>query len=235
MGTLFISLLAGSTLLLGCATAVDTGDDTAAVPDDAGGGSDTALRPGYDSSYLQPDASTSDPDGNVDTDASTGSSACSFSGVLAKFDFTGEPGSQASTVATSSAPGITAGSLSRSGTITAASGSNSMNGSGWPTSALDGTRYYTFTLTPGSCVLDITSVSIDTKASTTGPIDGAIATSDDGFATTSAFTPGSSTKVSLSVSGTSKAVEIRLYGYKASGSAGTMRIQNTMTVTGSLK
>jgi hypothetical protein len=38
----------------------------------------------------------------------------------------------------------------------------------------------------------------------------------------------------LTVSSTSGSVEIRIYGFSASSTSGTMRLQNTLSVTGSL-
>ncbi len=162
------------------------------------------------------------------------SSSCGTTGTLVSYDFSGQPGNQTATAATSKIAGITAGSMARSTSVTATSGTNSINGSNWSTSGIDTSRYYTFTITPSSCSLDITSISIDTKASTTGPSAAAIATSEDAFATKTSFTPGNATTVSLSVTGATKPVEVRVYGFTASGTAGTWRVQNTLTATGSL-
>jgi hypothetical protein len=38
----------------------------------------------------------------------------------------------------------------------------------------------------------------------------------------------------MSVSGVTTSLEVRLYGYAASGTAGTMRVENTFTVSGTL-
>jgi hypothetical protein len=176
---------------------------------------------------------------NVDsspTTADAGSSCAASTGVLVTYDFTGQPGNQTSTAATSTMAGATAGSAARSTSITAVAGAGSINASDWSTSSIDPTRYYTLTVTPsGSCALDITSVSIDTKASGTGPSTAAIATSDDNFVTMSSFTPGTVQVVSLSVTGATTAVEVRIYGYSASGTEGTLRIENTLTVSGALQ
>ena len=120
--------------------------------------------------------------------------------------------------------------------LAAVAGVNSINASAWSTSSLDLTRFYTFNITPPStCALDITSISVDTKASTTGPTSAAIATSADSFAAKTALTPGTSTGVALAVTGAMSSVEVRVYGYMATGGGGTLRIQNTLTVSGSLK
>ena len=172
-----------------------------------------------------------------DSGGGGGGGGCpTFTGVLATFDFTGEPGDQSSTAPASSAPGIGAGNVTRSSSVTGVTGTDSMNSSGWGTgSSADSSKYYTFTLTPDSkCTLDITSVSVDSKSSSSGPMKGSVGTSDDSFGTKTAFSPGGTDSVSVSVSGASGAVEIRVYGYSASSGSGTFRVQNTLSVTGSL-
>jgi len=131
---------------------------------------------------------------------------------------------------------VTAGAISRATSLTATSGVDSMNSSNWSTSSnIDTTRYYTFTLTPqSSCALDITKLAVSTKTSSTGPTKASVATSDDKFATTSSFTPNATSTASMSVNGATGAVEIRVYGFGASGTGGTMRVDTTLTVSGSL-
>ncbi len=209
----------------------DTGDDGSETSDASGDSSST------DASDAGADAADA-ADASGDASDASDASVCTytFTGTLATYDFTGDPGNQASTAATSSASGLTAGAISRSTAITAQLGANSINSSNWATTTtLDATRYYTLTLTPpAQCALGLTSITVDTKVSGTGPADGAVATSNDSFVSTTTFTPGSVTSPSLSVSGATTAVEIRIYGYDATSSAGTFRIQNTMTVSGSL-
>ncbi len=178
-----------------------------------------------------PDASSNSP-----PDASSNSSNCSYTGTLATFDFTGQPGNQASTPATSSATDVTASAITRASALTPTSGANSINSSSWTTSSnIDPTRYYTFTLTPGSgCALDVGSLSIQTQASSTGPSHGAIATSDDNFTASTSVTSNGTATATLSVTGATGAVEIRVYGFGATSSGGTMRIEGTLTVSGSL-
>lgn len=178
-----------------------------------------------------------DAQGASGVDAPPSSSGCSFSGALATWSFTGQPGSETSIAASASASGVTASDLTRAAGLTATAGSGSINASGWATSGqLAVAKYYTMSLTPPpGCSLDITSVAIDARSSSTGPAQAALATSADGFAqpitvsTTAASTP------TLSVSGAGAPVEIRIYGFAASGAAGTMRLQNTLTITGALR
>ena len=157
-----------------------------------------------------------------------------FSGTLASWDFTGQPGSQVSTAATSTAPGMTASVVSRSAALMASSGTNSINSNNWPTAAqLDTTRYYTLAVTPAAgCMLSLTSMAVDASASATGPTAVAVATSADAFAQTVSLSTTNPSKPTLSVSKAGGAVELRIYGYSASATAGTLRLQNTLSLIG---
>ncbi len=168
-------------------------------------------------------------------DAPPGSCATPMSGVIAAWSFTGASGSQASTAASSMATGLTAGPVTRAG-VTATAGANSMNSNNWPTSAsLDPTKYYTLTLTPPSgCLLDLTSMAVDGLASGTGPNTAQLATSADSFAGTTGVAVTTTSTPALSVAGASGAVEVRIYGFGATSTSGTFRIQNTLSITGSL-
>jgi len=215
------------------------GGDVADSADDSDDGGDSASDDGQADATVDAGDDASDASGGDDASDASDASTCSytFTGTLATYDFSLEPGNQVSTAASSSASGLTAGAISRSSAITAQSGAGSINSYNWATTTtIDTTRYYTLTLTPpAGCALGLTSMSVDNKASGSGPLDGAAATSADGFTSTTTFATTSVANVSLSVSGATSAVEIRIYGYDASLSAGTWRIQNTMTVSGSLK
>ncbi len=230
-------LLSG--LMAACAVGTDGSGETTPA-DDAGNAKDSAPFTQKDSSSPQTgqDSGTNQNDDAAQPppqDSGT-NTACTFSGTLVTYDFTGEPGNQTSTKATSSATNVTAGAITRATPLTASSGADSINSSNWTTSSkLDTTRYYTFTLTPqSSCTLDITKLSISTKTSSTGPANGSVATSDDNFATTASFTPNTTATASLSVNGATGAVEVRVYGFGASGVGGTMRVDTTLTVSGAL-
>lgn len=227
--------------LSGCATGVVGSDET--LPD--GGGvtqKDSGTPSSKDSgtTFNGNDAgSTSQQDsGNtvVDSGNNNNNGCNAFQGTLATFDFTGEPGNQTSTAATSSAKDVTAGAISRASALTAISGTDSINSSAWAIGTkLDTTKYYTFELTPAApCTLDITSLSITTKASATGPANAAVATSDDNFGQSTNFSLNVTATPSISVSGATGAVEVRVYGFGASASGGTMRVDSTLTVTGAL-
>ena len=225
-------------LLSACAVGTDGSGDTTPVVD-AGKAKDS-------STFLEKDSSSPPQDGGTQSsdvsqppppqDSGNTNTGCSFQGVLATYDFTGEPGNQTSTNAKSAATNVTAGAISRATQLTATSGADSINASNWTTAAkLDATRYFTFTLTPqGSCTLDISSLSITTKTSSTGPSTASIATSDDKFTATTSFIVNAAATPKVSVTGSTAPVEIRVYGYGASGAGGTMRVDTTLTVTGAL-
>jgi hypothetical protein len=63
---------------------------------------------------------------------------------------------------------------------------------------------------------------------------GAIATSADNFAQQLSISTSTASSPSLVVSAGTAQLEIRVYGYFASSTSGTMRIQNTFSLTGSL-
>ena len=169
-------------------------------------------------------------------DAPSGSCATPFTGVLATWSFTGQSGSEASATASSTAHGVTTGAFTRASTLTATSGSGSINSSNWTTSAQpDVTKYYSLSITPPSgCSLDLTSLSIDAKSSSTGPSSMSAATSADSYAHMASVTANAVSTPALAVTGATGAVEIRIYGYGATGTSGTMRVENTFTVTGSI-
>ena len=180
-------------------------------------------------------------DGATDTgsgsgsDGSNGGCAMQFTGVLATWDFTGQPGDQASTPVSATAPGGVAGDITRAPGLVAMTGAGSINSNSWPTAAtLDPSAYYTISLTPPSgCTLSLTAASIDAKASGTGPKSCAVATSDDNFMQTATCSTSTPSVPVLSVSGANGAVEVRIYGYAATGSAGTLRVENTLSLSGS--
>lgn len=190
--------------------------------DASGGGGGGGL---VDAAVAAPDASTS------------GTCAMPFSGALATWSFSSQPGSQSGTAASATAPGITASALTRSTGLTSASGANSINASHWATSAQrDPTKYYTFTITPPSgCSISLSSLSIDALSSSTGPAAAAVATGADGFTQLAQVSSKAPSTPPLAVNSASGAVEIRIYGYSAGGASGTMRIQNSLVLMGALQ
>ena len=207
------------TSLLGCATArqESAGEQDADI--------DAAMQ-------AMPDAAKPPVDG-----APAGTCANAFTGVLATYSFMGATGNQAQSPVTSTATGMIAGAITRSTGLTAVSGATSINSSNWPlTAQLDATKYYTLTITPPTgCTLSLTSAAIDGRASGTGPAMAAVATSADSFAATAAVSVTAASTPALSVMNATGAIEIRVYGYAATATGGTFRLQNALTVTGSLK
>ena len=226
----------GFTLLsLGCAVGVDAQDID--QPAEHEGEDAAPTNPGHDAALPAYDAGleeTAPPLPPPTSDASI-STCTAATGTLVTYDFTGQPGNQTSTAAKSTMSGVSATALSRAAAVNAVSGANSINSSNWSTSGIDATRYYTFTVTPPSgCTLDVTSIAIDTKTSTTGPTGAALGTSADTFASTTSFALNTTATATLTAS-SAKALEIRVYGFDASSAAGTSRIENTLTVSGSVK
>jgi hypothetical protein len=218
----------------GSGSDVQSGTDTGGGQQtDSGSGADTG---GSTDSSSATDGSSTNDTSTTDT-TSTGCAGHGFSGTLVTFDLSSQPGSETSAPASMSATGVTGGALSRASSLTAVSGSGSINSSGWATgSSADPTKYYTFTVTPGAgCTLALTSLALDVKASATGPASGDVATSVDAFGThLGAFSGTATPSVSLGVGGVTP-IEIRIYGYGASSSGGTFRVENTVTLTGSIQ
>jgi hypothetical protein len=191
-------------------------------------------------SGVEPDTGAPLPDsGTPEAGLSDAGSTCpvhGVSGILVTFDLSGQPGNEASAAATSSVTGVTAGPISRSVGLTPVSGTDSINSSGWPAgTAPDKNLFDTFTITPAAgCTVTLTSLSIDVKASPTGPAHAEVGTSADGYTTVSTPFAGTSTEtVTLSASGTAP-ITVRVFGYGATSSAGTLRIENTMTLSGTI-
>ena len=218
------------------ASHLDTGQSTTDASHDSGpmNGPDVPSR--VDVPQSMPDVPSIVDSGPPPTDNSS-CPASGFTGTLVSFDFTSLTGIAMTVPATSSATGTTAGPFGRSAGLTAVSGSAAINSSGWSTScSADPTLYYTFTITPAAgCAVSLTGLSGTAHSSTTGPSMGAVGTSDDMFGSLASFGPNAAFNVTLSVSGATDAVEVRIYGFAATGTAGTMRLENTLTLTGSIE
>jgi hypothetical protein len=186
------------------------------------------------------DSGTSETDAPVHHDAplahdGPGSGGCGFTGDLATWELSSQPGSEVQVVASTMGPGVVASALSRSAAITAASGSGSINSTNWPSQAQpDPTKYYKLTIAPPSgCTITLTGLAIDLKASSSGPAAASIATSVDAFvAMTSASTAVPSTPSLTATSGNT--IELRIYGFSATTTGGTLRVQNALVVHGSM-
>jgi hypothetical protein len=226
-------------VLTGCAVAVSP-DDTVDTSSDSGKrppASDGGTMLGQPDSGIESDSGDTDSGTQADTGSQQSSCKSPYSGVIATYDFTNEPGNQSSTPAKSTAPNVTAAAMSRANILSPVAGLNSINSNNWAmTAKVDTTRYYAFSITPpAGCTLDLSTISIDSKSSSTGPASGSVATSDDNFTMQASFTPNSVANAALSVSGSTKSVEVRVYGFTASSTSGTWRVQNTLTISGALK
>jgi hypothetical protein len=166
----------------------------------------------------------------------SGSCAFPFDGTLAIWSFAGDAGSQTSTPAQTTATGLVAGGVARSSGVKPESGIGSINSSDWATTATaDGTKYYTVSVTPpAGCLMDLTLLSVDAKASTSGPGSADVATSVDGFKSSTPVATSGRNAPMLSVANAPGAVELRVYGYAALKTTGTFRIAESLTLTGVL-
>jgi hypothetical protein len=205
----------------GCAYGVDASHSAAQV----------------DAAVAAPDAPGTPGPGDVDAAVSPSGCATPYTGVLATWAFAGALGSQAATTGTATAPGLTVTGLTRAPALTVASGAGSINASNWPMGAQpDTTKYFTLSLTPpAGCTLVVSSIALDAKRSASGPAMSALATSADAFAQTvaaSSAAPSTATMVGASATGP---LEVRILAYGATSPSGTLRIQNTLTITGALQ
>lgn len=257
LGSIGSLVALGLTLAVGCAVGsaetdaedapasstpkVDAGNGTphSSLPEgEPGTEEDAGTEPDpQDAAVAKPDASDASVvvDAGTDSGPTTPTGPCSFSGVLATYDFASVVGTS-DLAAKTTGGGITASVLSRSG-VTAVSSSQAMNASGWPTGGLDLTKHFAFSVTPPSgCHLTVASVALDLKASNTGPSSAAVATSGDAYtsrAVATVSTAGGASTVTIgSASNVAGTVTVHVYGHGASSGAGTMRLQNTLTVSG---
>jgi hypothetical protein len=208
------------TTLFGCATA--------------------SVEPNGDS-HARPDAATTRMDapkqmGTGDAPTS-GGCAHAMTGTLAVWDFATQPGSQVSTPVKTRAPGVVAGPVERAATLTPVSGTNAINSANWPTGLLpDLTKHYKLTLAPPSgCTISIATIAIDAKASATGPLIAAIATSADSYATAITISTAAASAPVMSIASQPAMVEVHVLGFGAETTSGTLRLQGLLTVTGSLQ
>ena len=209
----------------------DDDDDTTTDPQtDAGKPKDGGV-----SKDASTDATTVAPEAGVD--AGGPPPACSFAGILAKYDLSALSGSAAKADPTTVNGGIVATAIVRSN-VAAASASGGLNASGWPTAAaVDATKYFSFKLTaPAGCAFKTSTVAVNLKASGSGPANGSVATSADAFAgQTAASTAGTSLTLPIVAdTGAGQTLEVRIYGYAAAGASGTLRVDNLVTVSGAL-
>jgi hypothetical protein len=100
------------------------------------------------------------------------------------YTFAGAPGDQASEPADSQAPGVFFHDITRGPGLIPATGPNTMNSSGWTTSAAPdlANDFYEFTVTPvASFEVSLTDLRFGVAASAGGPTAYEVRTSADGF------------------------------------------------------
>jgi hypothetical protein len=175
---------------------------------------------------------------------SAGSARAQSFNVL--YDFTGEPGNQASTAASSASvpANLTAAPLTRGPEIGANAGAGSINSNSWNTSTLDLGAYYSFGVTPAAgFTANLTSLSYIERRSGTGPTSFVIRSSADGFASnlfsySLLASNTNDTPESFSLGGISSlqnlntAITLRIYGFGASAAGGTYRLTSPTAGTG---
>ncbi|GAB4048775.1 T9SS type A sorting domain-containing protein [Spirosoma litoris] len=158
---------------------------------------------------------------------------------VATYTFTSaDPGNQTSKAVTSNDANITASDITRGTGITAVAAASSINSSGWTGSAQDATDYYEFTLTPNTGYqMNLTGLNLTERRSNTGPTTYLIAYSIAGGSETTVSTgPLSGTvdatlNISLSIQ-TAQSIRFRIYAWGATSNSGTLRLNQTLTVTG---
>ena len=158
-------------------------------------------------------------------------------GELAVWDLTGQPGTQTSTPAASTLAGVTAQPLARSLGLMPSPASDSISSFNWPTgSQPDPQSYYTMSISaPSGCSLSVSSVMLDVLSSGTGPASADLTTSEDGFSQVVPVSTTAPSPVSISVTAASGMLELRVHGYAAAATTGTMRIQNQLTIMGTVE
>ena len=173
--------------------------------------------------------------GDAGSGSGSGSGTCTmpFSGVLATWTFVGQPGTQTATNAATTATGVTASAITRAPALAAAAGLDSISAGGWPQSgALDSQSYFTASVTaPTGCHIVITQIDVDAKASNTGPAMAAVGTSADAFAATVPVSTTTPSSPALTATATGQ-LEVRFFGFAATATGGTLRIQNMLGFTG---
>ena len=90
--------------------------------------------------------------------------------IIAKYDFTGEAGSQATSTVDAFLPGMIVSDLTRGSGVTASAAVDSISSNGWTTAgAIDVNDYYEFAMTvPGGNTLSISSISFAERRSGSG-------------------------------------------------------------------
>ncbi|GAB3952497.1 hypothetical protein GCM10028805_34650 [Spirosoma harenae] len=158
---------------------------------------------------------------------------------IVTYNFAGAPGSQVSQPAASNDPSLTASAIRRGSGIVEIAGTGSINSRNWNRLSQDASDYYEFTLNPTSGhQLNITHLDFFINKSATGPNNYLVAYSIGGGPETTASSGtiptanvDQSVGITLSIN-TPQPVRFRIYAWGATNVLGTLKLTNTLTVTG---
>ncbi|MEQ1902546.1 MAG: PEP-CTERM sorting domain-containing protein [Pirellulaceae bacterium] len=160
--------------------------------------------------------------------------------VLANYDFTGSPGSQAFEAADFQDPFISAGNIVRGGGLNSAAGANTINSNFW-FGGIGRLSYYEFTITPiGGAEMTLTNLSYADRRSATGPTTFDVTTSLDGVNFTTQLlynevTAGSDIDRSIPLAGLANlttTVTFRIFGWSSTNAGGQNALLNHSTTGG---
>jgi len=162
------------------------------------------------------------------------SSAVFAEPITFQWTFTGSPGDQTSEPVDPNSFNATASDITRGSGITAVTGTNTLNSSGWTSGASrDLNDYYSWTLTPSvGYELDLSSLLFTYQRSDTGPTTWQLYSSVNGFTTAYASinfgvygTQSVGTGLSLGAfQNLTTPLEFRLYAFGATDDEGTFRL-----------
>jgi hypothetical protein len=156
-------------------------------------------------------------------------------GFIATYTFTGAAGDQATHSVDSQPTGATLAALSRGSSLTAVSGANSFNSSGFTTSATPDLigGFFQFAITPDpDYIMTLSELAFSERRSSTGVGSFELRTSLDSFATSIFLfdvpdnTANRRHTIALPTSfqNLTSSVTFRLYGYDAEATSGTWRL-----------
>jgi hypothetical protein len=129
---------------------------------------------------------------------------------------------------------ITVSGIGRGSGITGNAGNDRYNATAWTTSGLDTTDYYTFTLTPAANYkINLSSFEFTLQRSSTGPVNYALRSSIDNFASnvSTGLFPMAAALQTVVLSGAAfqnitSDITFRIYGYTAGTNAGTASVND---------
>lgn len=149
---------------------------------------------------------------------------CAQSNFTASWNFDGNTGGS------SDNPNVSVSSLNTTGVTVAGYPGNAISLQFWPTGGLSTSDYAEISITPQNYGITIVSLSFDINRSDSGPTQYAVRTSKDNFGNNvgsgGVGTGFSTQSFLLNYEKVETEVKIRIYGYSAGASAGTIRLDN---------